>query len=111
MAVFFDEEIHSISDLDNATEAELKHTPNVRVIDHPDSQVLYITIGLNGLSHPQTEEHFIQWIRVYIADELFWDIRFDPGDSPEDSVEIRRTPDVVRILARCNLHGIWETIY
>jgi superoxide reductase len=105
------EEIHSIADLDSATDYELKHTPNLRVVDHPDNQVMFVTIGLNGLSHPQTEEHFIEWIRLYIGDELFYDIHFDANDTPEDSVDVPRVDELIRIQARCNLHGIWETLY
>jgi len=104
------EEIQSIADLDNATDYELKHSPNVRMVDQADSHVLFITIGLNGLTHVQEEGHYYEWIRVLVADELFYEKLFTPAETPGYSIEIPRGGATVRVHARCNLHGVWETI-
>ena len=109
MAEPLEQEILTITDFENATDFELKHSPNVVASEQADSLVLNVTIGLNGLTHPQTEEHLIEWIRVYIGDEIVGEANFGPDDTPEASFEVVKTDAAICVRAFCNLHGIWET--
>jgi len=102
------EEVHSIEDIDTASDFELKHTPNVEVIEGANGQTIKVTIGLKGISHPQTEEHFIEWIRIFDGSELIGDVSFGPSETPEATFEVKRNNDEIIVQSLCNLHGIWE---
>ncbi len=48
------QEVHSIEDIDTATDFELKHTPNIALEELASGQLLKVSIGLNGILHPHT---------------------------------------------------------
>ena len=102
------QEVHSIEDINTASDFELKHTPNVVIEELASGQLVKVTIGLKGISHPQTEEHFIEWIRVFDGSEPVGDVSFGPADTPEASFEVARTSHQIIVQALCNLHGLWE---
>ena len=101
-------DIHSIEDAENASDFELKHTPSILVIEGINGQVIKVTIGLKGITHPQTEEHFIEWIRAFDGSELLGDVTFGPDDIPEAEFAVPRTNNQIIVQALCNLHGVWE---
>ncbi|MCL2631566.1 MAG: class II SORL domain-containing protein [Coriobacteriia bacterium] len=101
-------EIHVITDMENATEAELKHTPNIELVDTADGQAIKVTMGLQGLVHPQTEEHLTEWIKIYVGEELVADVAFGAGEDPEVVVNFALDGEEIVAQAQCNLHGIWE---
>ncbi|MDR1088684.1 MAG: class II SORL domain-containing protein [Coriobacteriales bacterium] len=102
------EEVHSIEDIDTASDFELKHTPNVVLEEMSSGQLLKVSIGLKGLTHPQTEEHFIEWIRVFDGTEPVGERLFGPGEEPVAVFEIERSSNQVVVQEQCNLHGVWE---
>jgi desulfoferrodoxin-like iron-binding protein len=102
------EEAHSIEDIDTASDFELKHTPNLEVIEGADGQTIKATIGLKGISHPQTEEHFIEWIRAFDGSEPLGTVGFGPADTPVAEFKVKRTGNQIIVQALCNLHGLWE---
>jgi len=102
------EEVHCIKDLDAASDFELKHTPMIEVIEGANGQTVKVTVGLNGLVHPQTEEHLIEWIRVFVGEEIVASADFGPGQTPEVTVDIERDSLPVVAQSLCNQHGIWE---
>lgn len=102
------QEVHSIEDIDTATDYELKHTPNVQVEELASGQLINVSIGLKGITHPQTPEHFIEWIRVFDGAEPVGERLFGPDDEPVASFEVKRSNDQIIVQALCNLHGIWE---
>lgn len=102
------QEVHSIEDIDTATDYELKHTPNVQVEELASGQLIKVSIGLKGISHPQTPEHFIEWIRVFDGDEPVGECTFGPDEEPAASFEVERTSNQIIVQALCNLHGVWE---
>jgi desulfoferrodoxin-like iron-binding protein len=102
------EEVHSIEDIESASDFELKHTPNVEVIEGASGQTIKVTIGLKGIAHPQTEEHLIEWIRAFDGDEPIGTVSFGPEDTPAASFEVPRTSNQIIVQALCNLHGLWE---
>lgn len=102
------QEIHSIEDIDTATDFELKHTPNLELEELASGQLLKVSIGLKGITHPQGEGHFIEWIRVFDAGEPVGECLFGPEDEHVASFEIKRNSNQITVQALCNLHGIWE---
>jgi desulfoferrodoxin-like iron-binding protein len=102
------EEVHSIEDIGSASDFELKHTPNLEVIEGASGQTIKATIGLKGIAHPQTEEHYIEWIRAFDGAEPIGTVDFGPADTPETSFEVPRTSNQIIVQALCNLHGVWE---
>ena len=102
------QEIHSIEDIDAATDFELKHTPNLELEELASGQLIKVSIGLKGISHPQTEEHLIEWIRIFDGSEPVGEAFFGPDDEPVASFEVERSGSQIIVQALCNLHGIWE---
>ncbi|MCL2750781.1 MAG: hypothetical protein FWE96_07285 [Coriobacteriia bacterium] len=102
------QEIHSIEDIDTASDFELKHTPNVELEELASGQLIKVSIGLKGIAHPQTEEHLTEWIRVFDGGELVGEALFGPNDEPVASFEVKRSDSQIAVQALCNLHGIWE---
>jgi len=103
-----EQEVHSIEDIDTATDFELKHTPSVEIEELASGQLVKVSIGLKGISHPQGEEHLIEWIRVFVGSEPVGEKLFGPNDTPVADFEVERSNKQVAVQALCNLHGIWE---
>jgi superoxide reductase len=103
------QEVHSIEDLDSASDFELKHSPNIEVIEGASGQTIKVTIGLKGISHPQTEEHYIEWIRAFDGTEPLGTVTFGPSDTPVAEFEVKRSDSEIIVQALCNLHGVWES--
>ncbi|MDR2197167.1 MAG: hypothetical protein LBO07_04300 [Coriobacteriales bacterium] len=102
------EEIHSIEDIDAASDFELKHTPALEVIEGAHGQTIKATIGLKGIAHPQTEEHHIAWIRAFDGAEPLGTVNFGPTETPVAEFEVKRASNQIIVQALCNLHGLWE---
>lgn len=104
-----EQEVHSIQDFDAATDFELKHSPEIEVIEGENGQIIKVSIGLKGISHPQTEEHLIEWIRAFDGTEPLGTVSFGPLDTPAAEFEVKRSGNQIIVQALCNLHGIWES--
>ncbi|MDR1014524.1 MAG: class II SORL domain-containing protein [Coriobacteriales bacterium] len=102
------QEVHSIEDVETASDFELKHTPRLEVIEGSKGQTVKVGIGLKGITHPQTEEHYIEWIRAFDGTEPLGTVSFGPADAPVAEFEVKRTSGQIVVQALCNLHGIWE---
>ncbi|MDR3308194.1 MAG: class II SORL domain-containing protein [Coriobacteriales bacterium] len=102
------QEVHSIEDIDAASDFELKHTPNIEVEELAVGQLIKVTIGLKGIEHPQTEEHLIEYIRAFVGSEPVGSVSFGPADKPVAEFKVERTNEPVIVQALCNLHGLWE---
>jgi desulfoferrodoxin-like iron-binding protein len=102
------QEVHSIEDIDTATDFELKHTPNIQIVEEANGQLVKVSIGLKGIKHPQTEEHFIEWIRVFAGSEPIGEKNFGPADEPVAEFSVERSSEQIIAQALCNLHGLWE---
>ena len=83
--------------VDAATE---KHVPVIEKINND----VKVTVG--SVAHPMTEDHFIEWIELYVNDQV---LRQDlkPGMEP---VAIFKGVAGENVSAReyCNLHGLWK---
>jgi desulfoferrodoxin (superoxide reductase-like protein) len=49
-----EQEVHSIENMDEASDYELKHSPNIEIVEEASGQLVKVSIGLKGISHPQT---------------------------------------------------------
>jgi desulfoferrodoxin-like iron-binding protein len=101
-------EVHSIEDVDTASDPELKHTPNIELVEQATGQLAKVTIGLKGIAHPQTEEHYISLIRAFVGADPVGSFTFGPDDVPVAEFEIKRDSEELIVQALCNLHGLWE---
>lgn len=86
---------------ENTVDAALeKHVP---VVERIDDQV-HVKVG--SVTHPMTEEHYIQWIEVITEDKVYRkDLK--PGDVPEAIFHI--DGDIISVREYCNLHGLWKS--
>jgi len=100
-----------IADPEHPTKAELKHTPEIKInkIDD-DFYKVDITIGSQGIIHPTTPEHWIDFIRLYANGELVGEVNFEPGKARGYASFIVKNNNLQTLKAEsgCNLHGIWE---
>ncbi|MDR0501191.1 MAG: hypothetical protein LBG97_08150 [Coriobacteriales bacterium] len=101
-------EIHRITDINSASDFELKHTPNVVVEDVDDGKIIKVGIGLNGIAHPQTEEHYIGWFKVFDGSNIVGELAFAPTTTPQAEFKIAGVTERLIVQAYCNLHGVWE---
>ncbi len=85
---------------ENTTEAATeKHIP----VTEKTAEGLMVKVG--SVEHPMTEDHYIQWIEVITADQVYAKF-FTAGEKPEALFKIEG--DMVSVRAYCNLHGLWK---
>ena len=71
-------------------------------------------VKVGEIAHPNENEHFIEWIELYVGDVYLGRFAFAPVmTKPEITIPLNiahggRTT-VLRALSRCNLHGLWES--
>lgn len=86
----------------NTTDAAVeKHVPEVIF----DKNIITVIVG--STLHPMTEEHYITHIALqtnkgYILKQL------DYTDEPKATFVLSKNEKATRVLAYCNLHGLWE---
>lgn len=81
--------------------AKEKHVPVLSVNGNT------VNVKVGSVSHPMTEEHYIQWI--YILTEKGGQRKcFKPGDSPELNFALTEDDKLITAYAYCNLHGLWK---
>ncbi len=106
-------QINRPGDVDNLSDLEKKHVP---IIDCPDSvkanEPFEFTVHVGKLlKHPNEMGHHIQWIELYNGDLFITRVDLTPVSSEPKvtfTIALGSTADV-RALARCNLHGTWES--
>ncbi len=86
---------------ENTVEAATeKHIPVIE----KDGNTIKIIVG--EVSHPMTEDHYIQWIEVITKDSVFRK-NLRPNDEPSAEFEI--SSEIISVRAYCNLHGLWSS--
>ncbi len=106
--------VNRVKDSANKEPLEQKHLP---VIEVPDGikpeQFFNVTIRVGEIDHPNGNDHFIQWIELYVSDVYLGRFDFAPVmTKPEVTLPISIAhggETVLRAVSRCNLHGIWES--
>ena len=104
--------INRINDPTNLTAKEKGHAPFLQTLGIIKSgEPFDLDIQIGETLHPMTASHYIQWIEVYLGIDLISRVEFSPL-CPQAKITVPlsiKEPSTLRILTRCNLHGIWET--
>jgi len=98
-------------DPENPTDFELKHTPEITVLEKDGLGFtrVKIHVGLKGIVHPTEENHWIDYLKIYTNDKLVSFIEYENGPiRGYAEFFIKLNPkDTIKVEAGCNLHGIW----
>lgn len=78
-----------------------KHVP---VINAEGNKV---TVKVGSVTHPMTEEHYIQWIYLETKEGIQRKC-LKPGDEPKAVFALNDGDKVVSAYEYCNLHGLWK---
>ena len=107
----FNRQKMSFKDPENPTKAELKHTPDI-AIKETDGEFtrIEVTVGSQGIIHPTTPEHWIDYIKLFADDKLVGQVEFEAGTARGFASFIVKNANLKTLKAEigCNLHGIWE---
>ncbi|MCK5846687.1 MAG: hypothetical protein KAG84_04555 [Bacteroidales bacterium] len=110
--IIINRERMSFVDPENPTKAELKHTPEITFgdVDEKGNTLIKITIGQQGIVHPATESHWIDYLKVYVNTKEVVSLEFVNGGIRAFGhfyIALNKG-DIIRAESGCNLHGIWE---
>ncbi|RUM75115.1 MAG: twin-arginine translocation pathway signal protein [Sulfurovum sp.] len=103
-----------IADPAHPTKAELKHTPDI-IVGSKDASgytLVEVTVGKEGIIHPSKPDHWIYEIELYADGKLVDRVSLEPVIS-RGYLGSRVKLDGIkhlRAIAKCNLHGEWESI-
>lgn len=109
--IIVEPEVRTFEDLSTASDFELKHYPHVslRYVPEDDRYIVDVHIG-EKVAHPQTEEHYIEWIELWADRFLLEHCDRAPGDKLKIRfIKQMNHGDIVRARISCNLHGLWES--
>ena len=103
----------SFADPKNPTKGELKHTPEISLgaTDEKGNTLVTITVGMNGIIHPSTKEHWIDFIKVYVNERMVVDTEFENGGIRGFASFYIKLNKGDKLLAEaaCNKHGIYSS--
>ena len=98
-------ELNVVENLDTASDFELKHFPTLTV----DGNVCTIEVG-KQVPHPQTAEHYISKIDLYVDCELYKHVELSAEDAPFATIAVEgKSGSKVYAVENCNLHGDWKS--
>lgn len=102
----------SIADTDNITDFENKHTPEITIgeKDEKGFAKIMVNVGSNGIEHPSVDNHWIDFMTLYIDGEEFKHLEIEAGDGStkqEFFVPLENVKEV-KVILGCNIHGIWQ---
>lgn len=66
-----------------------------------------VTVTVGAVSHPMTEEHYIEWISLKTK-EGNQRKSLKPGDEPKACFYIGEDDEIEAVYAYCNLHSLWK---
>ena len=106
-------EIMNFADMDNPTDHELKHTPEITLgeKDLNGFTQVNVSIGQSGIIHPVVDNHWVDFITVYADNVKVGHIEYEAGLSRGYTSFFINLESVKEIKAEagCNLHGIWQS--
>ena len=84
-----------------------KHVPVIEVLPANVCQGQDgVKIKVGEDAHPMDEDHYTEWIEIFLEDGRRGKVFLNPGDKPE--VEFHTRGKVMGARAYCNLHGLWK---
>jgi len=108
-------ELNKPTDWNNLTEMDKKHVP---IIEAPSkvkaNEPFTVKIkvgGIDGVEHPNTLSHWINWVALYAGDRWIGRVAFAPEMTDKYVVTFSVTLSesaTLRAQEFCNLHGVWE---
>jgi superoxide reductase len=108
-------ELNKPTDWNNLSGLSKKHVP---IIEAPDTVkanepfVVKIKVGgIDGVEHPNTLSHWINWLALYAGERLISRVEFGSELSDKYVLTINvalKESAILRAQGFCNLHGIWE---
>jgi len=112
---FFLTELNKPKDWSSLPDMAKKHVPVIEAPDHVKAKepfTVKIKVGgIDGVEHPNTLGHWINWVELYADERLISRFEFLPEmcDGYVISLNVTLT-DSATLVARefCNLHGVWE---
>lgn len=99
---------HRMENFDTADDFTKKHTPYIDAVREGEKVTVTVAVG-HYVSHPNTPDHFIEWIEVLaggvpIARFDFSAVAVDPNVTAVFNLD----PETkLMATASCNLHGVW----
>ena len=104
----------SFKDDENPTDFELKHTPQIDILEKDEKGFteIKVTVGQKGIIHPTEENHWIDYLKLFADDNLIASIEYESGLASGFTSFKLKLDDVSSIKAQiaCNIHGIWQHI-
>lgn len=101
----------------NLTDLEKKHSSVIEAppeIDQNETFEVDIRVGgIDGVEHPNEPVHFIEWVELYSGDTFLGRCIYSGGTSyalAKFKVKLSHAHGPLKIWAKCNIHGLWESI-
>lgn len=99
----------------NLTEMEKMHVPFLECPDRVKAgDPFQVKVKVGEIPHVAEEAHHVQWIEIKSGENLYARFELTPVLSkPEVSVVLvkagRHGSGTLRVIERCNIHGLWES--
>jgi len=112
---FFLMELNKPTDWMNLPDMAKKHVPVIKVpmkVKANESFMVKVKVGgIDGVEHPNTLSHWINWVALYAGERLISRVEFGAELSDNYEVTLNVTLKETAFLRAqdfCNLHGVWE---
>lgn len=108
-------ELNRPKDWKNLTDMAKKHVPVISApakVKAKEPFTVKVKVGgIDGVEHPNTLGHWINWVELYAGERLVSRIEFAPelcdGYITTINVTLNEAA-ALRAREYCNLHGVWE---
>ena len=108
-------ELNKPKDWENLAGMAKKHVPIIEAPENVKAKEPFTVKvkvgGIDGVEHPNTLGHWINWVELYAGERLISRVEFAPEMCDGYVVTLSTTLNEATTLnARgfCNLHGVWE---
>ena len=108
-------ELNKPKDWTNLTDMAKKHVPIIEVPEKVKAKEPFTVKvkvgGIDGVEHPNTLGHWINWVELYAGERLISRVEFASEMCDNYVVTLNVTlNETATLRARefCNLHGVWE---
>jgi len=106
---------NSVKDPNNKTLLEKQHSPVIELPSKVRSGEFFTAvIRVGEIEHPNQNDHFIHWLKIYLDDLYLTRTDFTPVmTKPEITLSLKIAKGsgkkLIRAVTRCSQHGIWES--